>query len=60
MLWELCTMVGLEHPAPGLGGYGSAGVTTAGKESQLHSHRMKQHASSLSTGHTQASERMLP
>ena len=54
-----CTMVGLEQPAPGLGGYGSAGVTTVGKESQLlptphfkqlHSHRMKQHASSISIG----------
>lgn len=47
---EPCTMVGLEHPAPGLGGYRSAGGTTAGKESQLHSRRMKQHASSLSIG----------
>lgn len=52
-------MVGLEQPAPGLGSYGSAGVTTVGKESQLlptphfkqlHSHRMKQHASSISIG----------
>lgn len=47
---EPCTMVGLEQPAPGLGSYGSAGVITAGKESQLHSRRMKQRASSISIG----------
>lgn len=50
MLWGSCVpWLGwsIQHQA---WGYGSAGVTTAGKESQLHSHRMKQHASSLSTG----------
>lgn len=50
VMGEPCTMVGLEQPAPGLGGYGSAGVITAGKESQLHSRRMKQHGSSISIG----------
>lgn len=35
LMGKSCTMVGLEQPARGRGGSGSAGVTKVGKESHL-------------------------